>query len=478
MMFNKIEKIKEFCEKNSIKLIDFKLINLKGQWHHLTIPMERFDGKVLEDGIGFDGPSYGFSTVEKSDMVFIPDLNAAFIDPFNDIPTLVFITNIYKLINGKRIRFEDDTRFITEKVQKYMKDSKIADSSMLGPEFEFYVLDHISYQNDTNHMEVFIDSNQAEWNSNQKLSQNLGLKVKNHEGYHLDAPFDSNFQFMNKVVMLLEENGVPVKYYHHEAGGPGQTEIEVNFASLLDMADRTMKLKYILRNSALRNNKTITFMPKPFADEYGTGMHVHLQLFKNGEPLFYDKNGYSQLSQTALHAIGGILKHAGALMPFTNPSTNSYKRLVPEVCAPVSICFGNSNKSAAIRIPGYATSPDKKRFEVRFPDAMANPYLAYSAILMAMIDGIKNEIDPTKEGFGPYDVNLFKLSNEEKVKIKNLPTNLLEAVSMLENDMEFLLQGDAFTRNIIKNQIKRVTQEHYMVFNLPHPKEFDLYYDL
>jgi len=478
LLFFKIEEAKKFCEKNIIKLIDFKIIDLKGRWHHLTIPMERFDEKVLEDGIGFDGSSYGFTTVEKSDMVFIPDLTTAFIDPFNNITTLVFIANIYKLINGKRVRFEDDPRFVIEKAQKFLKDSKIADTLMLGPEFEFYVFDHISYKNDPNHIEVFIDSNQAEWNSNQKISQNLGLKVKNHEGYHLDIPFDSSFQFRNEVVILLEENGVPVKYHHHENGGPGQVEIEVIFAPLKNMADRTMKLKYILRNSALRNNKTITFMPKPLVDESGNGMHVHLQLFKNGEPIFYDENGYNKLSKTALYAIGGILKHVGALMPFTNPSTNSYKRLVPECEAPVSICFGSSNRSATIRIPGYATKPNEKRFEVRFPDAMANPYLAYSAILMAMIDGIKNKIDVVKEGFGPYDVNLQKLSDEEKAKIKRLPTNLLEVASMLERDMKFLLQGDVFTKNIIKDQIRKIIQEHYVVNKLPHPKEFALYYDL
>lgn len=477
-MFKTIDEVKGFIQKEQIKMIDFKIIDMIGRWHHLSIPVTRFNEAVLTNGIGFDGSSYGFLTVEKSDMVFIPDLSTAFVDPFMTIPTLVMIGDIYRLDEGKRIRFEDDPRFIAQKAEQLLKDKGIADKVLLGPEFEFYVLDHISYKNKTNHMEVLIDSEQGEWNMGDNTRQNLGCKVANHGGYHVDYPFDSSYDLRSEVTLLLEKNNIPVKYHHSENGGPGQVEIEVEFAPLMEMADRTMKLKYILRNAAKEAYKTITFMPKPFVDECGNGMHIHMHMFKDGEPIFYNENGYAGLSQTALYAIGGILKHAPALMPFTNPSTNSYKRLVPGYEAPVSICFALSNRSAVIRIPGYATEPMKKRFEVRSPDATCNPYLAYASIILAAIDGIEHKIDPTDEGFGPYDMNLYNLSDEDKKKIKGLPTNLAEASKALLNDDGFLTRDSVFTQNMIDNQHKRILADHYQIAKLPHPEEFIKYYDL
>lgn len=477
-MFKTIDEVKGFIQKEQIKIIDFKIIDMIGRWHHLSIPVTRFNENVLKNGIGFDGSSYGFLTVEKSDMVFIPDLSTAFVDPFIETPTLVMIGDIYRLDNGKRIRFEDDPRYIAQQAEQLLRDKGIADEVLLGPEFEFYVLDHISYKNKTNHIEVLIDSEQGEWNSGRNDVQNLGCKVPNHGGYHVDYPFDSSYKLRNDVTLLLEKNNIPVKYHHSENGGPGQVEIEVEFAPLLEMADRTMKLKYILRNAAKEANKTVTFMPKPFVDECGNGMHIHMHMFKEGEPIFYDENGYAGLSETALFAIGGILKHAPALMPFTNPSTNSYKRLVPGYEAPVSICFALSNRSAVIRIPGYATDPMKKRFEVRSPDATCNPYLAYASTILAAIDGIENRINPTEEGFGPYDMNLYNLSEEDKEKVKGLPTNLVEASEALKADDDFLIRDGVFSKNMINNQHKRILADHYHIAKLPHPEEFVKYYNL
>lgn len=476
-MFRNFLEAKEFIQKNGIKLIDFKVIDLNGRWHHLTITSEKFTERTVEDGIGFDGSSYGFLTVEKSDMVFKPDLSTAFLDPFTEIPTLTMISDIYTL-GEKRERFEADPRYIAEKTEKYMMESGIADKSLLGPEFEFYVLDHISFKDTINHIEVLMDSEQADWNTGKKDENNLGYKVLHHKGYHADLPYDSSFHLRNKMVLALEENGVPVKYHHSENGGPGQVEIELSFAPLKEMADRTMKLKYIIKNMAIANGKTITLMPKPFFGEAGNGMHVHIQLFKEGKPIFFDEKGYSGLSDTALYSIGGILKHASALCAFTNPSTNSYKRLVPGYEAPVSICFATANRSSVIRIPGYATSPESKRFEYRPSDATANPYLAYSALLMAAIDGIKNKIDPTKEGFGPYDVNIYALSDEEKKKIKGLPKTLDEAADALEKDYEFLLAGGVFTKGIIEDQLKKLRKDSEIVNITPHHLEYKMYFDL
>jgi len=467
----------QLIDSEQVQLIDFKIVDIKGRWHRLAIPVERFSERILTEGIGFDGSSYGFLTVEKSDMVFIPDLSTAFIDPFAQIKTLIIIADIYRLDNGERIRFEDDPRYIAEKAETACADIGI-DTALFGPEFEFYVLDHISYKTAQNHIELKIDTMQGEWNSGDNSKQNLGVTVGHHGGYHLDSPFDSSYTFRSEVVRLLEQVGVPVKYHHSENGGPGQVEIEVEFATLKEMGDRTMKLKYVLRNHAARVGKTITFMPKPFLTECGNGMHIHLNMFNDEQPMFYDVEGYSGLSQTALYAIGGVLKHAAALMPFTNPSTNSYKRLVPGYEAPVSICYGNANRSAVIRIPGYATAPDQKRFELRSPDATANPYFAYSVMLMAAVDGIKQRIDPVKEGFGPYDCNLYTLDKAELAKVKGLPTSLLEASEAIVQDHEFLTSMGILSNNLIQTQNNRLMKEHNQINTLPHPAEFELYYNL
>lgn len=476
-MFKNLTEAKEFCNAQGIKIIDFKITDLMGRWHHLSIPVTRFNEKTFEEGIGFDGSSYGFLTVEKSDMVFIPDLSTAFVDPFCEVPTLSMIGDIHTLDGGIR-RYEGDPRYIAEKAEKFMVSTGIADENIIGPEFEFYLFDHIAFENKSNHQEVTIDSVQAEWNTNDQYD-NLGYKVRYKGGYHLAPPNDVSNDLRSKMTITLEELGMQVKYHHHEVGGPAQVELEVEAGRMREMADKTYLLKYIVKNMAIKNGKSVTFMPKPMFGEPGSGMHVHMWLYKDGKPLFYNKDGYSGLSQTALFFIGGLLKHSPALLGLTSPSTNSYKRLVPGYEAPVSICFATSNRSAVVRIPGYGNDPESKRFEFRPSDATCNPYLAYSALLMAGLDGIINKIDPVKEGFGPYDVNIFELSDAEKAKIKALPKSLEEAMEALRQDHEFLLKGGVFTKDMIESWIKnKLEKEHKKISIIPHPAEFELYYDL
>ncbi|GMO40636.1 MAG: type I glutamate--ammonia ligase [Treponemataceae bacterium] len=468
-------------KKNAVKMVDFKEIDLAGRWHHLSIPVERFTEELLRKGIGFDGSSYGFTSVEKSDMAFIPDMTSAFLDPIAEIPTLTMIGDIYK-VGEKFERFESDPRHIADKAEAYLRSSGVADTCLFGPEFEFYVLDNVEYRIDTHTVAAHLDSVQAEWNSYasnlDEPGRNQGYKVAFHKGYHADIPNDSSYGLRNAIVRILEDNGVPVKYHHPENGGPGQVEIEVNFAALREMGDRTQKLKYIVKNVARREGRTVTFMPKPYNGESGCGMHVHIQMFKNGAPVFYDSKGYSCLSQTALYAIGGILRHSPALLGFTNPSTNSYKRLVPGFEAPVTICFATANRSSVIRIPGYAIHPEDKRFEFRPADATANPYLCYTAILMAAIDGVLNKIDPVAEHFGPYDKNMYYLTDEEKKYIKSLPKSLEEAADSLERDNDFLTAGDVFPKSLIQDQLKKIRADAEEVNRIPHPAEFKKYFDI
>ncbi len=475
-MFDTYEELKIFCQKQDIKMIDFKMVDLLGRWRHLTIPAERFTEETLKNGIGFDGSNYGFAPVEKSDMVFIPDLKTTAYDTFVDVPTLSMIGDVYVIGNPHR-RFDQDPRAVAIHAESYMRATGIADEIRLGPEFEFYIFNHVSYEVKPQTSCYCIDAEQAEWNGGSP-EHNLGYKVPHKGGYHTTPPMDVTYDLRSRICMLLEDRGVGVKYHHHEVGGPGQLEIEVQFGGLCEMADKTMVVKYVVKNAAFQQNKTATFMPKPLFDEAGNGMHVHMHMFKKGKPIFYDENGYSQLSQTALHFIGGILKHAPALCAFTNPSTNSYKRLVPGYEAPVSICYATANRSAVIRIPDYARSPEEKRFELRNPDGTCNPYFAYAAILMAGLDGIKKEIDPVKEGYGPYDINLYHLSPAKQKKIKGLPTSLEHALDALERDHQFLLEGNVFHSRLIEIWIKKKREEAAYINKIPNPAEFGYYYDL
>ncbi len=477
-MFNSYEELVQFCEEKEIQMIDFKIIDLVGRWRHLSIPVQRFTPDTLVYGIGFDASNYGFAPVESSDMVFIPDLQSAVYDPFTQVATLSMIGDVFVIAQPENFRFDQDPRTIARKAEAFMQETGIADEIRLGPEYEFHVFDHISYEISPNKTGYSIDTEQAVWNSGDDTYPNLGYKIPLKGGYHIAPPQDILYDLRARMCLLMEENNIPVKYHHHEVGGPGQIEIEVEFGTLREMADRTMLAKYLIKNLAFQEGKTVTFMPKPLFGEAGNGMHVHMHMFKDGEPLFYDKNGYSELSKIALNFIGGLLKHAPAVLAFTNPSTNSYKRLVPGYEAPVNLCFATANRSAVIRIPAYAKNPKHRRFEFRSADATCNPYLAFAAILMAGLDGIKNNIDPTAEGFGPYDVNLYNLSPEEQAKIKSLPRSLDEALDALQKDHDFLLQGGVFPQRLIDVWIQNKRKEARRVSEIPHPLEFELYYDL
>ena len=476
-MFTNLKETLDFCEKNEIKMVDFMMIDLNGRWRHLTMPIGRLTESTLKHGIGFDGSNYGFAPIDKSDMVFVPDLTTAYIDPFSEIPTLTMIGNAFVIDLPNNKRFDQDPRNVALHAEQYLSATGIADEMRIGPEFEFHVLEHVSYDLQPNATYFEIDSDQATWNTG-ATPNNLGYKMPNKGGYHMAAPADKLSGFRSKVSMMMEEQGILVKYHHHEVGGPGQVEIEVEFGGLLEMADKTMLAKHIIKNAAVAEGKTATFMPKPIYGEAGNGMHVHMHLFKNGQPVFYDKDGYSQLSNTAHYFMGGLLKHAHALCAFTNPSTNSYKRLVPGYEAPVTIGYATANRSAVIRIPGYAKEPNQKRFELRNPDGTCNPYYAYSAILMAGIDGIKNEIDPEKEGYGPYDFNLYTLSEKEQAKIKSLPRSLDEALDALEKDHDFLTEAGVFPKKLIEIWIQNRRMDAARYNQMPQPIEYEMYFDL
>jgi len=476
-MFSNVKDAVDYCEKNGIKMVDFMMVDLGGRWRHLTIPADRFTEHTMQYGIGFDASNYGFAPVEKSDMVFIPDLSSAYLDAFAEIPTLCMLGDVFVIELPENRRFDQDPRNVAHHAQEYMKKLGIADQMRIGPEFEFHVFNHVSYCVKPNCSKYSIDADSAEWNMGDE-GHNLGYKIPHKGGYHMAPPLDRLSGFRSRVTMLMENQGIKVKYHHHEVGGPGQIEIEVEFGGMLEMADKTMMTKHLIKNAAVAEDKTATFMPKPVFAEAGNGLHVHIHLFKDGKPLFYDENGYSQLSETALYFIGGLLTHARALCAFTNPSTNSYKRLVPGYEAPVTIGYATSNRSSIIRIPAYAKAPRDKRFELRSPDGTCNPYYAYAAILMAGLDGIQKKINPEEQGFGPYDFNLYNLSEQEQKSIKQLPRTLDEAIDALEEDNAFLTAGGVFPERLIEVWIRNKRQETGMYNQLPHPFEYQMYYDL
>ncbi|HAW70938.1 MAG TPA: type I glutamate--ammonia ligase [Firmicutes bacterium] len=474
-MFSNFGELERYCKEQGVKMIDFKLIDLSGRWRHITIPIERLAPSLMEDGIGFDGSNYGFASVESSDMVFVPDLSTAMMDPFWEMPTLSLIGDVISLHDHKP--FTHYPRAIAKASEKYLATTGIADRCLLGPEFEFYLFDRVAFDLQPHSTSMQIETAQARWTSGDNFNNN-GYQINHKGGYHITPPMDTSHDYRNEVTRMLEERGVPIKYHHHEVGGPGQLELEVESGPLTVMADRSMLIKYFIRNSAAAWGKTATFLPKPLYGEAGSGMHVHFWLFKGQEPLFFDPAGYSSLSKTALYSIGGILKHTPALLGLTNPSTNSYRRLIPGYEAPVSICYATSNRSAVIRVPGYAKTPANKRFEFRSSDATCNPYLAYAGILMAAIDGIKNKIDPVAEGFGPYDINIFELPPAERDKIKSLPHNVEEALNALAADHAFLTTGGVFPEKLIEKWIETKLAESRQIDARPNPYEVATYYDL
>lgn len=475
-MTKKIEEMVKFVGDNGFEMIDLKFIDLFGSWHHVTIPAIALSEKTFSQGIGFDGSSTpGFKNIESGDMVLLPDPETAKTDPFWEMKTLSFICEAAEA--DTKQHFHRDPRGIARRAEAYLKATGIADGMEWSPEFEFYIFDSINYQSDINMAMYTIDSIEADWNSGMFQKQNLGHKISRKGGYHAIPPMDIMFNIRSEMVKAIQESGIQVRYHHHEVGGPGQSEVEIFFYPLVLAADNAMWIKYVIKMIAQRGNRTVTFMPKPLYGEAGSGMHIHQKMFKKGEPLFYDASGYAGLSQTALYYIGGILSHAPSLLALTNPSTNSFKRLVPGFEAPVNLFFSLANRSAAIRIPKYAVAPQDKGFEYRPPDATCNLYLALSAIMMAGIDGIKKKIDPTAAGFGPFDIDIEKVSKEMRSKIKPLPASLKEAMDTLQTDYQYLLEGGVFTPDIIEVWIERKMKEYYEIRNRPHPYEMNLYYE-
>ncbi|MCI9139327.1 MAG: type I glutamate--ammonia ligase [Lachnospiraceae bacterium] len=474
----KSKQVIQMCKEKGIQMIDFKMVDLDGRWRHITIPAERFGESVFQYGIGFDGSNYGYAPVEKSDMVFIPNPESAVIDPFVEVPTLSMTGDVCIIGKEENKPFDQYPKNVAVRAVEYMKEGGVADKMLIGPEFEFYLLDNVCFDVSPQGAYYSVDTRQAQWNTGVDSGQNLGYEVKHKGGYHIAPPQDISYNLRSKMCLCMEEWGIQVKYHHHEVGGPGQLEIEVELGEMVDMADKTMITKYIVKNMAAKEGRTATFMPKPIYQEAGSGLHVHMLLLKDGQPVFYDKNGYSALSKTAHYFIGGLLKHAASLCAWTNPSTNSYKRLVPGFEAPVTIGYATSNRSAVVRIPAYAKAPEAKRFELRSPDATANPYYAYGAILMAGLDGIENKIDPEKNGWGPYDFNLYNLSKEQQEKIQSLPKSLEEALDALEKDHDYLTKGGVFPERLIQIWIERKRKEGRRIIQIPHPAEFDTYYDL
>ncbi len=464
----------EFARKNKVAFVSVKFVDLLGKWHQITVPAHELKPSLFErgKGIGFDGSSVaGFTQVKAGDMIVIPIAETGFMDPFTELPTMTFIGDVIDVATGKK--FERNPRYVAEKAEMFLKSSGIAPESYWGPEFEFYLFNSVRYANLPQNSFYQVDSDEAHWNTAREENPNLGFKMAHKGGYHAAPPRDTSFDFRSALCLTMEKCGVPVKYHHHEVGGAGQLEIEVMFDTLTKMADRSMLVKYLVHNAAIKAGMTATFMPKPMVGEPGNGMHVHQYLAKGGSSLFYKRDGLAHMSQLAQHYLGGLLKHAPALLAFTNPSTNSYRRLVPGYEAPVRASYSVGNRTAAVRIPGYLTDPKTMRYEFRPPDATCNPYLAFAAMLMAGIDGVKRKIDPGQ----PLNKDLFSLPQAELDKIPTLPTSLSGALEALGKDHKFLLEGGVFTKDLIDTWIGLKSKEVAALNLRPHPFEFELYYD-
>lgn len=473
-MFASFEHARRYIEEQTIDMVDLKFCDLWGRWRHLSLPSTQFNKELMENGIGFDGSSVGLKSVKSGDMVLVPDLRTGMVDPFWESPTLSFICTS-KEADTKKV-FVNDPRNIALRAEAYLQSTGIANRSLWGPEFEFYVFDEVAFESGVNRASYRLDSNEADWNSG---TGGHGHYIPLHGGYHAIPPKDQLFKVRTEMTLHLQKMGMPVKYHHHEVGGPGQCEIETPMMGLVPAGDAAMLVKYVSKMVANCHGKTVTFMPKPLYGEAGSGMHFHQQLLKGDKNLFYDPSGYGCMSRTALHYIGGLLLHGPALLAITNPSTNSYRRLVPGYEAPVNAIFSLGNRSAAVRIPKYANQPDTARFEFRPPDATCNIYLALAAQLLAGIDGIQKEIDPTEAGFGPFDEDIFAWDENRRAKIKRLPLSLDEALEALESDHEFLLAGGVFSEELIEQWVESKSRlEALQVRNRPHPYEFSLYFDV
>jgi len=462
-----------FAKEKGAKVVDIRFLDFPGVWQHFTVPMGELDESSFEDGFGFDGSSIrGWQPINASDMLVIPDPTTAKIDPFFEVPTLVVIGNIVDPIT--RESYTRDPRFIAQKAESYLKSTGIGDTAFIGPEAEFFIFDDIRFESSRHRAFYEIDSVEGIWNTGRDEGPNLGYKPRHKQGYFPVPPMDKFQDLRTEMMLVLEELGIAMECQHHEVATAGQAEIDMRFQPLLMMGDQMMWFKYVLKNVATRNGYTVTFMPKPLFEDNGTGMHTHLSIWKDGEPTFAG-DGYAGVSDTALYAIGGILKHARALCAFTNPTTNSYKRLVPGFEAPVNLAYSSRNRSASVRIPMYSASPKAKRIEFRTPDPSCNGYLAFSAILMAALDGIENKIHPGE----PLDKDIYGMSPEELADVPSAPGSLQEALAALADDHAFLLKGDVFTQDVIDTWITYKTKNEVNDVNLrPHPHEFFLYFDI
>ena len=461
-------------KEKGIRAVDVRFVDLPGLWQHFTLSTKEFSEDAFEDGLGFDGSSIrGFQQIQESDMLLMPDPSTAFVDPFTEAQTLVLIANVKDPVTGES--YSRDPRYLAQKAESYLKSTKIGDTAYFGPEPEFFILDDVRFSQGYDHGFYYIDSKEGFWNSGKDEGPNLGYKPRYKEGYFPVPPMDSHQDLRTEMMLELEAVGVDIELHHHEVGTAGQTEIDMRFDSLVSMGDKLLKYKYVVKNVARRHGKTVTFMPKPIFQDNGSGMHVHQSVWKGSSNTFFEAGTYADLSKTALYYIGGILKHAPALLAFCNPTTNSYRRLVPGYEAPINLIYSQRNRSAAVRIPAYSRSEKAKRIECRFPDPTCNGYLAFSAMLMAGLDGIQNKITPP----GPLDKDLYDLPAEEMAKIASTPGTLSEVLDRLEADHDFLLKGDVFTPDVIENWISYKRENEVDAIRLrPHPWEFALYFDM
>src|SRR3972149_2254302 len=472
--------VMQYVKKNNIEVVDLKFNDLPGLWQHFSMPaseltqMVDLTKSIWVEGVGFDGSSIrGFQKIQESDMILIPDPKTAVLDPVCKIPTLSVICDIYDPLTKKP--YSRDPRFVAKKAEEYLKPTGAPDPSYWGPEAEFFIFDDIRFDQTENAGYYFIDSVEGEWNSGRQEAPNLGYKPRYKEGYFPVPPHDSFQDLRSEMILTMIRSGIPIEVHHHEVATAGQAEIDMKFDALTVMGDKCLMYKYIVKNIARKYNKVATFMPKPIFQDNASGMHTHQSLWKGDDNIFYDPEGYSLLSKTALHYIGGLLKHAPALMAFCAPTTNSYKRLIPGFEAPVNLIYSQRNRSAGIRIPVYTDNPKTKRVEFRAPDSSCNPYLAFAAMLMAGLDGIENKIDPGD----PVDRDVYELTEAELKKMKTVPASLEEALNALEQDHEFLLKGDVFTRDVIDVWLEYKREKELNEINIrPHPYEFYLYFDI
>ncbi|MEI8071739.1 MAG: type I glutamate--ammonia ligase [Planctomycetota bacterium] len=460
------------CREKEVKAVDFRFADFLGAWQHFTIPVGKLEEDVFEDGLGFDGSSIrGWQAINESDMLLVPVPDTAVVDPFMTIPTLSMICNIQDPIT--REDYSRDPRNVARKAANYLKSTGIADTCFIGAEAEFFVFDDVRFDQNAHEGYFHIDSVEAEWNRGRKEQPNLGHKLRHKQGYFPCPPSDQLMDIRNEMMQTMIQCGIDVEAQHHEVATAGQCEIDMRYQELVKMADQMCLYKYIVKNVAMRNGKTVTFMPKPIYGDNGSGMHTHISLWKENHPLFAG-SGYAGLSEMAMHALGGILRHAPALLAITNPTTNSYKRLVPGYEAPVNLAYSQRNRSASCRIPMYSTNPKTKRIEFRCPDPSCNFYLAFAAILMAAIDGIQNKLHPGD----PLDRDIYDMPPQELANVPKAPATLEQSLDALEQDSDFLLRGDVFTDDVIATWLRYKRENEIDPMRLrPHPYEFCLYYD-